>query len=110
MVEAKFGADDFRSAMTKMLALRQIGTIEEYTAEFQSLQFDITMHNFHYDDMFFASIYITGLKEENQGAVEASLPNTVDRVTPRYNRRFWIEVTTTQTTLEGQEAQGLHES
>lgn len=55
------------------------------------------MHNFHYDDMFFASIYITGLKEEICGTVEASLPNIVDRVTPRYNRRFWTEVTTTWT-------------
>jgi hypothetical protein len=79
VVEEKFGADDYRLAMTELLALRQTTTVEEYTTAFQALQFEITMHNCHYDDMFFTPHYINGLKEEIRGIVEAQRPTTVDR-------------------------------
>lgn len=52
VLQTKFGADDFRTAITDLLALKQTGTVEEYTATFQSLQFDITMHNSNYDELF----------------------------------------------------------
>ena len=70
-VENKFGVDDFRTAMNDLLALTQIGTVEDYTTKFQALQFDITMHNSNYDDMFFTHKYIMGLKEDIRGTVEA---------------------------------------
>jgi hypothetical protein len=60
VLEEKFGADDFRAAMTELLALKQTGSMEDYTAVFQGLRFDITMHNCHYDDMFFTTHYISG--------------------------------------------------
>lgn len=34
---AKFGADDFRTAITELLTLKQTGTVEEYTTAFQAL-------------------------------------------------------------------------
>jgi hypothetical protein len=46
-------------------------TVEDYTTKFQALQFDITMHNSNYDDMFFTHKYIMGLKEDINGTVEA---------------------------------------
>lgn len=55
-VEQKFGIDDYRNAIAKLLALKQNGTVEEYTSRFQALQFDITMHSCHYDDLFFATM------------------------------------------------------
>jgi hypothetical protein len=61
VVEEEFGSDDLRSATNELLELKQIGSVEEYTTQFQALQFDITMHNPHYDDMFFTPKYMMGL-------------------------------------------------
>lgn len=76
--QEKFEADDFRTAITDLLALKQIGTIEDYTKALQELQFDITMHNSHYDDLFFASTYVARLEEIGVTA-EPHVPVTVDR-------------------------------
>ncbi|WVZ49036.1 hypothetical protein U9M48_000418 [Paspalum notatum var. saurae] len=78
-VKEKFGADDYRTVVTDLLALRQTGTVQEYTALFESLQFDIRMHNSQYDDLFFVSQYISGLNDDIRGTVESQVPPTVDR-------------------------------
>jgi len=77
LVEEEFGLDDLRSAMNDLLELKQTGTVEEYTTQFQALQFDITLHNPHYDDMFFTPRYVMGLKEDIRGTVESQMPSTV---------------------------------
>lgn len=79
ILQEKFGADDFRIAINELLALRQTGTVEEYTATFQALQYDITMHNNHYEELFFASKYVAGLKDEIRAVVEPHVPTIVDR-------------------------------
>jgi hypothetical protein len=77
IVEQEFGADDFRSAITDLLELKQQTIVEEYTTQFQALQYDVQMHNPHYDDQFFAHKYVMGLKEELRGTVGAQMPTTV---------------------------------
>jgi len=63
--------------MTELLQLKQIGSVEEYTTQFQNLQYGVTMHNANYDDMFFTQHYIMGLREDIRGMVEAQMPTTV---------------------------------
>lgn len=79
IIEEEFGADDFRTAMNELLDLKQVGTVEDYTTKFQATQFSITMHNNSYDDMFFTSQYIRGLKEEIRATVEPQMPTTVQK-------------------------------
>jgi len=79
VVEEEFGSDDFRSAMNDLLELKQTGTVEDYTTQFQNLQFDITMHNPHYDEMFFTPQYVRGLKDEIQSMVEPQMPTTMQK-------------------------------
>lgn len=79
VVESKFGLDDYRTAMNELLALKQTGSLEDYTITFQSLQYDINMHNPNYDDMFFTPQYISGLKDEIRSSVEPRTPTTVDK-------------------------------
>ena len=81
VIQEKFGADDYRNAINELLSLKQMGTVEEYTAAFQSLQFDIAMHNCHYDELFFATTYVQGLKDEIRAMVEPHVPVTVERAT-----------------------------
>jgi hypothetical protein len=69
-IEQEFGVDDYRSALTDLIALKQTSFVEEYTTQFQALQFNITMHSCQYDDLFFTSHYVSGLKEEIRGVVE----------------------------------------
>jgi hypothetical protein len=72
VVQEEFGADDFRTAMNELLELKQTRTIEEYTTQFKAMQYDITMHQPRYDEMFFAPKYIIGLKEEIRGTVDVT--------------------------------------
>jgi hypothetical protein len=41
IVEQEFGANDFRSAITDLLELKQHSTVVEYTTQFQALQYDV---------------------------------------------------------------------
>ena len=79
VVEEEFGSNDFRTAMNALLDLKQTGTVEDYTSQFQALQYDVTMHNSHYDEMFFTPQYIRGLKEEIRTTVEPQMPQTVQK-------------------------------
>ncbi|WVZ97553.1 hypothetical protein U9M48_043079 [Paspalum notatum var. saurae] len=78
-VGEKFCADDYHIALTELLALTQTGTVEEYTAAFESLQFEICLHNSKYYDLFFVSKYIAGLRDGIGDTMESQLPPTVDK-------------------------------
>jgi hypothetical protein len=53
VVEAEFGSDYQLRNMKTLLALKQMGTVEEYQKEFQSLVYQVSMYNPHYDEQFF---------------------------------------------------------
>ena len=78
-VEEQFGSDDYRQALNELLMLKQKGTVEEYAAEFESLQFQISMHNCGYGELFFVAQFIKGLKEDIQPAVQLQLPDKVTK-------------------------------
>lgn len=78
-VEEKFGSDDHRKYMKQFLALTQRGTVEEYQMQFESLSYQISMQNPNYDEQFYVSQFIKGLKSEIRGMVEAQVPETVER-------------------------------
>lgn len=78
-VETKFGANDYRDAMGELLELTQTTSVEAYTTTFENLQFELCMHNDGFDDMFFVSQYIKGLKPEIGAVVQSQVPHNVDR-------------------------------
>jgi hypothetical protein len=78
-VEAKFGADDHRKYMKQLLALKQKGTVEEYQIQFEELSYQIAIQNPNYDEQFYVSQFIRGLKTEIRATVEAQVPETVER-------------------------------
>lgn len=78
-IQAKFGSDDYRSAIAELINLKQTGTVDEYTAQFQALQYDVTMHSGKYDELYFATQYVAGLKEEIKATVEPQVPVTMER-------------------------------
>lgn len=52
--------------------------MEEYAQAFENLQFEISMHNDGFDDMFFVTQFIKGLKLEISAGVQAQRPRDVD--------------------------------
>jgi hypothetical protein len=44
-----------------------------------AIQYQVSMFNTGFDDLFFTSHFVNGLKDEMRGVVQAHLPNFVDR-------------------------------
>ncbi|WVZ84118.1 hypothetical protein U9M48_031179, partial [Paspalum notatum var. saurae] len=78
-LEQRFGQDDYRTALSELLLLQQTGTVEEDTTPFEALQFEVCLHNSTYDDLFFVSKFVAGLKDEIRLVVEAQMPPNVSR-------------------------------
>jgi hypothetical protein len=61
-----------------LLNLKQQGSVEEYQKEFHSLVYlQVSMYNPHYDDQFFITQFVKGLKPEMHATVEARVPATL---------------------------------
>jgi hypothetical protein len=73
-VENKFGAYDYRRVVQDLLVLRHEGFVEDYIRDFEALQYQVAMYNTGYDDMFFTSHFVNGLKEKLRGSVQSQLP------------------------------------
>jgi hypothetical protein len=73
-VDEKFGAYDYRKAMQDLLNLKQEGSVDEYTKEFEATQFQVSMFNPGLDDMFFYIPLCKWFEGRNQGC--GAVPNT----------------------------------
>jgi hypothetical protein len=56
-----------------------VNSVEKYIKEFHGVQFQVSMFNPGFDELFFTSHFINGLKEEIKHVVQAQLPDTMDR-------------------------------
>lgn len=61
------------------MALKQTDTLEAYISEFEQARYGVTVHNPLFDETYFVTQFVRGLKFEIQGVVEVQLPTTVDR-------------------------------
>jgi hypothetical protein len=80
-VQHKFGAYDYHKAIQDLLSVKQEGSVEDYTQEFQAIQFQVSMFNVGFDELFFTSHFINGLKEDIKLLVQPQLPNSVNKAT-----------------------------
>ncbi|GJN13656.1 hypothetical protein PR202_gb00386 [Eleusine coracana subsp. coracana] len=78
-VEDKIGAHDYRKPIADLLSIKQSGTVEEYTKEFEAAQFQVFMHNPGFDEVFFASHFVNGLNADIRGPVQAQIPDTMNK-------------------------------
>jgi hypothetical protein len=76
-VEKQFGSEDYNAYMDQLLDLRQTATVEEYTTQFQSFQYGVSIHHVGFDEMFFTKQYIRGLKDDIRVMVESQMPPSV---------------------------------
>jgi hypothetical protein len=78
-VERKFGAFDYRKAIQELLYVKQEGSVEDYTRDFAAIQYQVSIFNAGFNEIFFTSHFINGLKEEIKVVVQPQLPDTVDK-------------------------------
>jgi hypothetical protein len=78
-VEDKFGTNDYREALTQILELQQADSLEAYIIQFEDLQYQVTMHNSEFGDLFFITQFIRGLKLEIASVVQSQVPESMER-------------------------------
>ena len=54
-VEQKFGSNDYREALTQLLELQQVSTLDQYISTFEDLQYQVTIHNNELGELFFTT-------------------------------------------------------
>lgn len=79
VIEAEFGSDEYDVQMSKLLQLKQTGTVADYRTAFEAsmyhlLSLDVTLSN-----LFFVTQFLLGLKDEIRGAVRLQSPMSVTR-------------------------------
>uniref|UniRef100_A0A0A9D1W1 Reverse transcriptase domain-containing protein n=1 Tax=Arundo donax TaxID=35708 RepID=A0A0A9D1W1_ARUDO len=77
-VNNKFGKDKYQQYIDELLHIQQISTVGAYHAKFEELMHRVLIHNGSYDETFFVSRFIQGLKEEIRSVIKLHKPRTVD--------------------------------
>lgn len=78
-VEDHFGSYDYRDAIGELVSLTQDGTLEDYISAFVDLQYQVTMHNTGFDQVYFVTQFIKGLKHELRMGVQSQVPQDMKR-------------------------------
>jgi hypothetical protein len=77
-VHAKFGRDKHHRALEALERCRQVASVEQYYFKFEELRHKVLVHNRHYDEAFFVTKFVNGLKREIWRAIKLHKPRTVD--------------------------------
>jgi hypothetical protein len=78
-VTDKFGATTYPKALRRLMSLKQTESLAVYILQFEQARYGVTVHNPQYDETYFVTQFVMGLKFEIQSVVEVQLPSTVDR-------------------------------
>jgi hypothetical protein len=78
-VSDKFGATAYPKALRRLMSLKQTERLAAYISEFEQARYGVIVHNPQYDETYFVTQFIRGLKFEIQSVVEVQLPSTVDK-------------------------------
>jgi hypothetical protein len=63
-VHTKFGRDKHHRALEALERCKQVASVEQYYFKFEELRHKVLVHNRHYDEAFFVTKFINGLKKE----------------------------------------------
>lgn len=77
-VNEKFGRDKYQQCLEELENHKQIGEVEEYYNRFEELMHKVLVHNRSYDETYFVTKFVGGLKSEIKMAIKLHRPRTVD--------------------------------
>ena len=77
-IHSKFGKDKHHKNLEALERCKQTDTVESYYHRFEGIRHKILVYNKHYDEAFFVTKFICGLKRDIQRAIKLHNPRTVD--------------------------------
>jgi hypothetical protein len=77
-VNGKFGRDKYQQHLEELENLKQCGSVDEYYVKFEELMHRVLVYNRSYDETFFITKFVGGLKPEVKIAIKLHKPRTVD--------------------------------
>jgi len=78
LVFQKFDKDQYKNQLRQLDSLQQTGSVAEYQKKFEQLSHGILLYNESYDDTYFVTRFVAGLKEEIRAAIALHRPADVD--------------------------------
>lgn len=78
VVHGKFGKDKYQQHLEELEGLSQVGGVDEYYTKFEELMHKVLVYNKRYDETFFVTRFMGGLKTEIKTTIKLHKPRTVD--------------------------------
>lgn len=78
LVIAKFNKDQYHVLLKQFDSIKQKGSVDEYHAEFERLAHRLLLYNSNYDDTYFVTRFVVGLKEDIRSVICLHRPRDVD--------------------------------
>lgn len=75
---AHFDKDQYPLFMKQLESLKQTGSMAEYQAKFEQLSHSILLYNPSYDDVYFVTRFLGGLKEEIRAPITLHHPPNLE--------------------------------
>lgn len=74
----KFNGDQYQLLLSQFEQLRQLGSVVDYHVEFEKLAHGLLLYKNSYDDTYFVTWFVSGLKEEIRRVIVLHRPKNVD--------------------------------
>ncbi|WVZ69199.1 hypothetical protein U9M48_018023 [Paspalum notatum var. saurae] len=74
----RFDRDQYHIHMKQLDNLKQLGSVAEYHAQFEQLAHSILLYNPAYDDVYFVTRFLSGLKEEIRAPIALHRPKDLE--------------------------------
>ncbi|WVZ96404.1 hypothetical protein U9M48_042044, partial [Paspalum notatum var. saurae] len=78
LVFSRFDRDQYQLQLRQLDSLRQSGSVAEYLGQFEQLSHGVLLYNLSYDDTYFVTRFLGGLKEEIRSAIALHRPQDVE--------------------------------
>lgn len=77
-VHSKFGRDKYQQHLEELEGWKQSGSVDEYYVKFEELMHRVLVYNKSFDETFFVSKFVGGLRTEIKAAIKLHKPRSVD--------------------------------
>lgn len=78
LVFAKFDKDQYQSQLRQLDSLKQTGSVADYQKRFEELAHGVLLYNPAFDDTYFVTRFLGGLKEQIRAAIALHRPPDID--------------------------------
>ena len=77
-IHGKFGRDRQHKYLDALERCKQMHNVEKYYQKFEALWHHVLVHKKHYDEAYFVTKFVNGMKREIQKAIKLHKPRTLD--------------------------------